>query len=154
MSCANGYCTSRRIRLSATRPDSLQKSLFRPMVWTIMRSLHQLPNLLLFAQYSLSLLTIIGQSTCLISTVLSLMGNLMTIKKYSWSNHLAMKNLIQRNSVSSCTSQSMDLNKLDTNGMRSYAACSQTWDLKSARPTQPSSIFKQARIINSCYSHQ
>jgi hypothetical protein len=51
-------------------------------------------------------------------------------------NHLAMKNLDQRNIVSSSTSQSMELNRLEIKGMRLFAAHSQTWDLRSARPTQ------------------
>ena len=101
---ANGYCTSRRMQLersSATRFDSLQKGLLRSMAWNITRPLHQLPNLLLFTQYSLLLLAIIGQSTCLISTVLSFVGNLMMITNISWSNCLAMKDLTPKKIVSS-----------------------------------------------------
>ena len=62
-------------------------------------------------------------------------------------NHLAIKNLDQRNIVSSSTSQSMELNRLEIKGMRLFAAHSQTWDLRSARPTQPFSIFRLARIF-------
>ena len=85
--------------------------------------------------------------SCSTSTAPSLTGNLMTMKKYSWSNCLAMKNLTHRNIASSCTCQSMDLNELDANGMRLYVTHSQTWDLRSARLTQLSSIFTPARIF-------
>ena len=117
------------------------------MASTIMRPSHLSPSLLPFAQYSLSLLAIIGPSACSTSTALSLTGNSMRMKKYLWSNHLTMKNPTHRNIASSSTSQSMDLNKPDTNGMRLHAICLQTWDLRSARPTQPSSIFTPARIF-------
>ena len=93
------------------------------------------------------LLAIIGQLTCLISTAPSLMGNSMRTRKYSWSNHLAMKNPTRRNIPSSYTSHSMDLNKLDANGTRLCAAHLPNWDLRSARPTRLSSIFPLARIF-------
>ena len=121
---ANGYCTSRRMQLgrsSTTRPDLLPKDSLRSTVWIIIKPLHLLPNSLPFRQYSPSLLAIIGPLTCSTSTVLSLMGNSMRTKKCSWSNHLAMKNPTHRNIVSSGTSHSMDLNKPDENGTRSYA---------------------------------
>jgi hypothetical protein len=146
---ANGYCTSRRMRpggLSATRPDLLPKDLLRSTVWIIMKLLHLLPNSHPFEQYSPSLLAIIGPSTCSTSTALSLMGILMKTRKYSWSNHLAMKNLTCRNIVSSCTSHSMDLNKPDANCTRSCATHSPNWDLRSARLTRLFSIFTLARI--------
>ena len=148
--CANGYCTSRRMwlgRSSATRPDSLPKDSLRSTVWIIMKLLHLLPNSLPSKQYWPSLLAIIGPLTCLTSTLLSLMGNSMRTRKYSWSNHLAMNNPTSRNIVSSCTSHTMDLNKLDTNGMRSCATCSLNWDLRSARLTRLSSIFMLAGIF-------
>ena len=116
------YCTSRRMQLgrsSTTRPNSLEKDSLRSMVWIIMRPWHLSQSMLLFKQYLPSLLTIIGPSTCSTSTVLSLTGNLMRMKKYSWSNCLAIKNPTCINVVSSCTSHSMDLNKPDTNGTRS-----------------------------------
>ena len=128
----------------STRPDLLQMDSLKFMVWITMRPLHPLPNSLIFTQYSPLLPTIIGMFN---STALSLMGNSMTMKTCLWINHLAMKNLTQRNTASSYTSQSMDLNKPDANGMRSYAACLQTWDLRSARLTQPFSIFTPARIF-------
>ena len=148
--CAKGYCTSRRMqpgRLSVTRPNSLPKDSLWSMVWTIMKLSHLLRNSLPFEQYLPSLLTIIGPSTCSTSTALSLTVNSMRMKKYSWNNCLAMKNLIHRNIASSCTSHSMDLNKLDANGTRSCATCLLNWDLRSARLTRLSSIFTPARIF-------
>ena len=121
---ANVYCTSRRMqpgRSSTTRPDSLPKDLLKSTAWIIMKPSHLLPNSHPFKQYSPSLLAIIDPSIFSISTAPSLMGNSMKMRRYSWSNCLAMKNLTHRNIRSGYTNHSMDLNKLDANGMGSCA---------------------------------